>query len=209
MKGSGSLFLKWLTLFIAPLGLAVLEYWHPYGFSNETYHQLAPRVNWWIYLHLIQALLFPLAGLGVFFLIREHKGFDAAVAKISLFLFAVAYTVYDAAAGIGLGNLIRQIKALPLNQQEPLEKLVQAYFLDPYLGGMNSWLSQFASWTWLVAVIAVVSVLYRAKKPFLPLILLLLSGIYLWMSHAYPNGPIAFACLFFANIWLRDSYKES
>jgi len=207
MKDSGTFLLKWLALFVAPLALILLEYWHPYGFSSDVYHQLDPRVNWWVILHLFQAVLFPLAGLGVYFLIRGTQGIDAVIAKIFLFLFGVSYTVFDSVAGIGLGNLIRQIKALPLDRQESFEQLVQAYYLDPYFGGMNSWLSQFASWTWMIAMIAVVSVLYRAKMPFLPLILLLLSGVYLWMSHAYPNGPIAFACLLIANIWLQGSSK--
>lgn len=193
-------FLKGLLLFFAPLALILLEIWHPYGFQDDVYHRLAPQIEWWITLHIAQSFLFPLAAAGVYLLIKGSRGFDATMARCFLLLFAIAYTVYDAVAGIGLGNLILQGRGLAPDKIKVLEEITQKYFSDPWFGGMGSWLSQFASWTWILTVIFTVIVLYRMGKPFLPLILLLMSGVYLWMSHAYPNGPIAFACLLAANL---------
>ncbi len=199
--------LTFLCIVIAPLVLVSMELFHPSGYSSAVYENLLPHRTWWIILHVAQPLFFSLTGLGAIILTWNKPGIVSTISKISLFLFIVYYTVYDSVAGIGTGILIDVIKDLPQDQKQTGIGIIQSYFQHPYLGGSHTWLSEFASFSWLVGTFTMVWVLFFDKKHIIPLLFLLLSGALVWYNHGFPTGPLGFWCFFVGATWITYGKK--
>lgn len=190
-------------LLLTPAILFFLEIFHPTGFRGDVYHMLMPHRNWWFQLHMIQLPLLALMGVAIFALVEGIQNTAALVAKIAAWFFMVFYSAFDGIAGISVGAIIRNAAGWSKDQQAVAAQVAQALYHDPLVGGVHSFLSEYASLSWLVAAWAASIALLLVGKPRLPLVFLALSGIALWYSHTPPAGPIAFACFFFAALGLE------
>jgi hypothetical protein len=197
-----------ICLVIAPLTLVSMELFHPSGYSKAIYENLLPHRLWWIILHIVQPLFFSLTGLGGIILSWNRPGIISTISKVSFFLFIVYYTVYDSVAGIGTGVLIDVVKDLPDDQKQTGIALIQSYFQHPYLGGSHTWLSEFASFSWLIGIVTLVGVLLHDKKPIIPILFLLASGGLIWYNHGFPTGPIGFSCFLIGATWITYCTKK-
>jgi hypothetical protein len=224
--------LWWICLFIAPLVLLTIELFHPAGFTRDpgAYQYLSmPEAHtsahqavdyfgpaWWFALHMIQTPMIGLVAIGLWLLISE-VGPDsdpgaraiAWISAIATFVFAIYYTVLDAIGGIGLGRSIEAAQRLAAEgrltstQVDGVALLLNTVWTDPLVGGVGSAVSQAGSWAIFVAALAAAVALFRARQaPWPPLILLVLFGWELQRTHAMPHGPIAFALLTVAALWL-------
>lgn len=199
--------LKLICYILAPLALVSMELFHPSGYGRAIYDNLLPHAGWWLQLHFLQPLFFSLVGVGGILLSWGNHGIFSHISKISLFLFIVYYSVYDAVAGIGTGVLIDVVKDLP-EASIPLGKeIIQSYFFHPIFGGSHTWLSEFASLTWLVGIWSLAIALLIERRSILPILFLVLSGAFIWHNHGYPTGPMGFSCFFIAAIWLGYTPK--
>ena len=101
-----------LTLGLAPAVLAIMEIFHPHGFSSHVYvylstsHHLYFGPKWWIALHLVQTPLVAAVGFGLLLATRGIPGALAWIARIVTALFIVYYAVLDTIAGVAVGVLI-------------------------------------------------------------------------------------------------------
>jgi hypothetical protein len=133
----------------------------------------------------------------------------AWTAAIATFVFLIYYTVLDAIGGIGLGRSIAAVQRLAAEgrltptQVEGSAILLDTVWTDPLVGGVGSVVSQTGSWSAFVAAAAAAAALFLARQaPWPPLVLLVAFGWELQTSHAMPHGPIAFALLTVAALWL-------
>ncbi len=141
-------------------------------------------------------------GVAGFLLVEGLKGIDAIVSRIGFWIFLVFYSAFDSVAGIGTGVLMRHGRELDPSEQEFMARIVQNLFFDPIAGGSHSWISEIASFGWLLGTWAAALALYRTGISKLAALLLLPSGLSIWYSHAYPHGPIGFAFFLAASIVL-------
>src|SRR6476661_226149 len=91
----------------APVALAVLEVFHP----HPPHDLLQLNYRLWLWIHYLQIPLFPLSALAMAVLIRGVRGFSASLARVALFVFAIAYTAFDTAAGVVTGELVKAAHA--------------------------------------------------------------------------------------------------
>jgi hypothetical protein len=78
------------------------------------------------------------------------------------------------------------------------------------VGGVDSFISKVGSFAVLAASLLAAAALYLAGKAALPpLFLLAAFGWVLQTSHASPRGPIAFALLIAAALWMRWERQPS
>ena len=224
--------LWWICLFVAPLVLLTIELFHPAGFTRDpgAYEYLSrPEAHtaahqaldyfgpaWWFALHMIQTPMIGLVAVGLWLLVSEvGPTADASArvlawtAAIATFIFLIYYTVLDAIGGIGLGRSIEAVQRLAAEgrltptQVEGSAILLDAAWTDPLVGGVGSVVSQTGSWAVFVASAAAAAALFLARQaPWPPLVLLVAFGWELQTSHAMPHGPIAFALLTVAALWL-------
>jgi hypothetical protein len=173
--------------------------------------------SWWFTLHMIQTPVVGLVAVGLWLLtdgIHDKVGAAPAVAlawlsRVATFVFLIYYTVLDGIGGIGLGRTILTAEnltatgQLSTQQMDGVVLLLNTIWTDPWIGGVGSFVSQTGSWAvFAAALFAAASLLLSRSAPWPPLILLIAFGWELQTSHASPHGPIAFALLIVAALWL-------
>ncbi|MEM6398771.1 MAG: hypothetical protein AAF757_00855 [Cyanobacteria bacterium P01_D01_bin.116] len=193
-----------------PLTLGILEIWHPVGSPGQTaFEAILPQANWWITLHLLQLPLFGLMALAVILLTNNLKGLTATLSRIGIAFFIVFYTALDSITGIASGILIRSADGLPSNVQAFVAQQVNLFFFDPIVGGSTySLIGLLGAGGWLVGVSASAIALRRIGVSRIPVILLILSGVFFGLSHTPPTGPLGMACFFIAGVMIKFPIRK-
>jgi hypothetical protein len=217
-----------LCLVVAPAGLLGVELFHPAGFTAQPgmyeflsvpqpyapeHEALAyPGPQWWFLLHMIQTPLVGLVAVGLWLLVSRVGPGDNALAvtlawlsRAATFVFLIYYTALDAIGGFGLGRAMINTEALAAagkltaDRVAGVKLLLDTNWVDPWIGGVGSFISLTGSWAIFVASLAAALALLLTRKAPLPsLVLLLAFGWELQTSHASPHGPIAFGLLIVA-----------
>jgi len=225
-------FLFLLCLVIAPAALLGIELFHPAGFTahpgmyeflskaesyDPQFHALAyPGPDWWFLLHMIQTPLVGLVSVGLWLLVGRVSS-DASTLALTLawfsraatLVFLIYYTALDAIGGFGLGRAILNAKALAAagrltpEQLDGVRLLLNTNWVDPWVGGVGSFVSLTGSWSVFAAsVTAALALLRERKAPWPTLLLITAFGWELQTSHTSPHGPIAFGLFLFAALWI-------
>jgi hypothetical protein len=224
--------LWWLCLLVAPLVLVVLELFHPAGFTSSPgmYQYLSkpepydPQFkalayfgpNWWFTLHMIQTPMVALVAIGLWILADLTAASTklgvlvlAWLSRIATFVFFIYYTALDSIGGSGLGRTILNTQSLAdqgkltADQVSGVASVLNTTWIDPWVGGVGSFISLTGSWAAFVAALFLaLALLLDNKTSWIPALLLVAFGWELQMSHTMPHGPIAFALLIIAGIWV-------
>jgi hypothetical protein len=189
--------LRRLVLLGTPLALALLEFFHPEQPSGAS--GAVEQGEWFMWFHIIQVPLIGLIALAVYLLTDGLEGRTVSVSRWSIGVFAVFFSAYDAAAGIGTGYALRNAQGLSPEGQAAVYETVK----DLPLFSLPFGLSIVGSLGWVVALVAAAMALRRAGASRGPFILLILAGVFLMGGHPYPAGTLAFGCFFVAAAWLE------
>ena len=99
------LVLRRLVLLGTPLALAVLEIFHP---QPSGVADAVEQGAWFMWFHIIQVPLIGLIALAVYLLTEGLEGRAVMVSRWAIGVFAVFFSTYEAAAGIGTGYALRK-----------------------------------------------------------------------------------------------------
>ncbi|MGE3781517.1 MAG: hypothetical protein AB7H71_02080 [Alphaproteobacteria bacterium] len=194
-----------------------------------------PGPDWWFLLHMIQTPLVGLVAVGLWLLVDPVVDADghfavalAWLSRAATLVFLIYYTALDSIGGTGLGRLLINTQCLasgyseqcsanndsgpPLtpDQIEGIARLLNTNWVDPWVGGVDSFISHAGSYAVLASSVFAASSLALARKIEWPaLVLLLAFGWQLQTSHASPHGPIAFGLLILAALWSRWSERSA
>ena len=186
----------------APMVLALVEVFHPH--PDDLFHLDVER---WMLVHYAQIPLFPLAALSVATLVRHHTDWAAWLCKAGMFVFAVAFTSFDTAAGLVIGLLVKG--ALASGNPEAWRDMIDALWFDPVLGGKGFTDAPLMGLIGRLALsfgaVAGAISLKRAGHGWLPVLLLAIAsfGINVFKSHSWPGGPLTFGGMALAAGWIR------
>jgi len=225
--------LWWLCLCIAPAVLVAIELFHPAGFTKtpgmwEYLSQPEPYApahkalayfgpTWWFTLHMIQTPMVGLVCIGLWIMVQDidvtenvPAGVFAWLSRIATFVIIIYFTALDAIGGFGLGRYILTTQELAAGgklTQEQLRgviTLLNALWVDPWVGGVGSFVSLTASWAVFFAALFAALALFLARRaPVLPLVIFVaIFGWQLQLTHAALHGPIAFVGLIVSAGWL-------
>jgi len=214
-----------LSLVIAPLMLAGIGLFHPAhftvdpGMSNFLSQPQPgdPHFNaikyfgpqWWFLLHMIQTPLIVVVSFGLLFLTDSFGAREGArfvplawISRVAIVIFMTYYTVLDSIGGIGLGrellvlNGMHESGALTAAQAETIRFFLDRMWVDPWVGGVGSFISLTGSWAVFVAAVSAAGYLrLNRKASWLVVILLIGFGWELQVAHASYHGPLAFSLL--------------
>ena len=227
-------YLWWLCLLIAPLVLVVLELFHPAGFTTspgmyqylsqpEPYNPQFKALayfgpHWWFALHMIQTPMVALVAVGLWILADLTAASEnvavvllAWFSRVATFVFLIYYTALDSIGGSGLGRAILNTQALvnqgklTTDQLNGVISVLNTTWVDPWVGGVGSFISLTGSWAaFAAALLVAIALTLHNKTLWAPGLLLVGFGWELQMSHTMPHGPIAFALLILAGVWIRQ-----
>jgi hypothetical protein len=189
--------LRRLVLLGTPLALALLEFFHPEQPSGASV--AVEQGVWFMWFHIIQVPLIGLIALAVYLLTDGLEGRAVSVSRWAIGVFAVFFSAYDAAAGIGTGYALRNAQGLSAEGQAAVYETVK----DLPLFSLPFGLSVVGTLGWVVALVAAAVALRRAGASRGPFVLLILAGVFLMGGHPYPQGTLAFGSFFLAAAWLE------
>jgi hypothetical protein len=191
------LVLRGVVLLGVPLALAVLEIFHPERPNSAS--EAVEQGGWFMWFHFIQVPLIGLMALAVYLLTAGMEGLTTGVSRWAIGVFAVFFSAYDAAAGIGTGYALRNARGLSAGAQEAIYEAVKDMPVVSLIFG----LSVVGSLAWVVALVGAALSLRRAGASLGPFILLILAGVFFLGGHPYPAGTLAFGSFFLAAAWLE------
>ena len=224
--------LWWICLVVAPVVLICIELFHPanftknpgmyefvstpHSFSHQFFTLDYPGPEWWFTLHMIQTPMVGLVAIGLWLLASRIDDADgplplalAWLGRASTLVFMIYYTALDSIGGFGVARTIintqtmEKTGGLTPDQVKGVAAVVDATWIDPWVGGVGSVVSKTGSWAVFYATVFLALALFFAKKaPWPSLILLVGFGWELQESHTMPHGPIAFTLLLFAVLWM-------
>jgi hypothetical protein len=218
-----------LSLVVAPVLLACIELFHPAhftlnpGMTSFLSHPQAhdPYFNaiayfgpqWWFLMHMVQTPLVVIISFGLLH-ITDSFGTDPAarympfawLSRVAVVTFMTYCTVLDGIGGIALGrellvvdNLL-QSGSITAGDANAIRSFLDHMWVDPWVGGVSSFVSLLASWAVFVAALGAAAYLYLNRKAtWLEAALLIGFGWQLQIAHASYHGPIAFALLALAS----------
>jgi hypothetical protein len=191
------LVLRRAVLLGVPLALAVLEIFHPERPDNAS--EAVEQGVWFMWFHFVQVPLIGLIALAIYLLTHGLEGLSVGVSRWAIGVFAVFFSAYDAAAGIGTGYALRNARGLSAGAQEAIYEAVKDMPVLSLIFG----LSVVGTLGWVVALAAAAMALRRAGASLGPFVLLILAGVFLLGGHPYPAGTLAFGSFFVAAAWLE------
>jgi len=189
--------LWWLCLFVAPAVLIALELFHPANFtghpgmyqylSHAQQHDAQYRAlgyfgpDWWFTLHMIQTPMVGLVAIGLWLMVGSIGSRDgtpamiaAWLARATVFIFVVYYTILDSIAGINLGRTIVVLQDMAADgrlspaQFDGVVLLLDTLWSDRFVGGFGSLISHIGSWAALAASIFIAAALLLSRRAGLP-----------------------------------------
>jgi hypothetical protein len=230
--------LWWICLVVAPVVLVCIELFHPAGFTGSPgmYEYVSkpepydPHFfslgysgpEWWFALHMIQTPMVGLVAVGLWVLANRINDTDGAgplalawLSRAATFVFIIYYTALDSIGGFGVARTIINTKSmeakgdLTAEQVKGVAAVIDATWIDKWVGGVGSFVSHTGSYAILAAAAALALALFIAKKAPWPSLLLLIGfGWELQMSHTMPHGPIAFTLLIVAALWMHFAKRR-
>ncbi len=218
-----------LSLVVAPVLLACIELFHPAHFTLDPgmtsfLSHPQPRdpyfnaityfgPQWWFLMHMIQTPLVVIVSFGLLHMTDSFGTAPAAryrplawLSRVAVVIFMTYCTVLDGIGGIALGrelvvvNDLLQSASISAADANAIRSFLDHMWVDPWVGGVRSFVSMLASWAVFVAAVAGAAYLYLNRKAtWLEAALLVGFGWELQVAHASYHGPIAFALLALAS----------
>jgi hypothetical protein len=142
----------WMVLPVALVAWAVMAPLHPDpDTAGGIYAGLHDEVGRWLFIHSAQLVLAPFVAFAVWAILRGVTSVAATVSRVTVAVWLVFFSAYDALAGIGTGVLVSEATQAPGEEQAGLVTAVDLFW-GSRLTGTASWWGMVATVAWPVAV---------------------------------------------------------
>lgn len=176
---------------IAIVGYLILGVIHPADI------EVGDATTVYIGIHLVQPVFILLLAWGIWLLVKDLPGRAAQVARVAIVPYAIAYSMFDAIAGVSLGGIVRLANDAPAADAAAVQRLMETG--TDYVG-MAIWVASGLSWfaMALAAAIAVKPIGGRG-----PTLLMAIGAAIFAVGHPFPPGPIGIALFGLGVAWLE------
>jgi hypothetical protein len=225
MKYQPHRILAGLSLVVAPLLLAAINLFHPAEFTTApgmsaflSHPQSGdPHFNaiayfgpqWWFVMHMMQTPLIVMVSFGLLYLTDTFSAVEGArfawwarISRVATVIFMTYYTLLDGVDGIGVGRQLMVINeklataVVNDTEAEAIRRFLDHMWVDPWVGGVGSFISLTGSWAVFVAAVTAAGYLILNRRTsWLVFALLIGFGWELQVTHASYHGPVAFSLL--------------
>ena len=176
----------------AVIGYFVLGVVHP------TSIEVGDDMTLYLWIHLLQPALILLLAWSVWLLVEELPGRAAQIARIAIVPYAIVYSMFDAIAGVALGQVIRQANAMSPADAATVQRLLDDSGTD-YIG-IGIWIASGLAW-FAMAFAAAIAV--KRIGGLGPTVLMAAGAAIFAIAHPFPTGPIGIALFGLGVAWLE------
>jgi hypothetical protein len=176
---------------VAVVGYFILGLIHP----SEI--EVGDATTLYIGLHLVQPVFILLLAWGTWLLVKDLPGRAARVARIAIVPYAIAYSMFDAIAGVALGGLVRQANDASAADGAVVQRLMDTG--TDYVG-MVLFVASDLSW-FVMALAAAIAVKPIGGRG--PTLLMAIGAAIFAIAHPWPPGPIGITLFGLGIAWLE------
>lgn len=194
---TSQIILRRLLLLGAPLALGILELFHPVVSGSNLYAEIAPQVQTWLIVHLIQLPLAGLVALAVLMLTKDMTGVAVQASRVGVWVFLIFFSALDSLTGIGSGLAVEFARGLPMEQQQTIALLINEFHFSP----IAFIIGRLAMLGWIISVTCAALALAQRNAPRLCVAFLALSLIF--AIHVPPTGPLGLLLLSIAMVCIE------
>jgi hypothetical protein len=167
------------------------------GMVHPAEIEVGDATTLYISIHLVQPFLILLLAWGVWLLVEGLPGRAAQVARIAIVPYAIAYSMFDAIAGIALGGIVRVANDASAADAAAAQRLMDSG--TDYVG-MGIWIASGLSW-FAMAFAAALAVKHVGGLG--PTLLMAIGAAIFAIAHPFPTGPIGIALFGLGVAWLE------
>jgi hypothetical protein len=175
----------------AVVGYFVLGIVHPANI------EVGDDTTLYLWIHLVQPFLILLLAWGIWLLVGGLPGRAAQVARVAIVPYAIAYSMFDAIAGVALGGIVRLANDASAADAAAVQRLMDTG--TDYIG-MGIWVASGLSW-FAMAFAAAVAV--KQVGGLGPTLLMAIGAAIFAIAHPFPTGPIGIALFGLGVAWLE------
>ncbi|HZB35339.1 MAG TPA: hypothetical protein VE440_04625, partial [Gaiellaceae bacterium] len=151
----------------------------------------------YIGLHLVQPVFILLLAWGTWLLVKDLPGRAAQVARVAIVPYAIAYSMFDAIAGVALGGIVRQANDASAADGAVVQRLMDTG--TDYVG-MVLFVASDLSW-FVMALAAAIAVKPIGGRG--PTLLMAIGAAIFAIAHPFPPGPIGITLFGLGIAWLE------
>ena len=151
----------------------------------------------YIGIHLVQPVFILLLAWGTWLLVKDLPGRAAQVARIAIVPYAIAYSMFDAIAGVALGGIVRLANDASAADGAVVQQLMDAG--TDYVG-VALFIASDLSW-FVMALAAAIAVKPIGGRG--PTLLMAIGAAVFAIANPFPTGPIGITLFGLGIAWLE------
>ena len=176
---------------VAVVGYFILGLIHPAEI------EVGDATTLYIGLHLVQPVFILLLAWGTWLLVKDLPGRAAQVARVAIVPYAIAYSMFDAIAGVALGGIVRWANDASAADGAVVQRLMDSG--TDYVG-MALFVASDLSW-FVMALAAAIAVKPIGGRG--PTLLMAIGAAIFAIAHPFPPGPIGITLFGLGIAWLE------
>jgi uncharacterized membrane protein YccF (DUF307 family) len=159
--------------------------------------EVGDETTLYIGIHLVQPFFILLLAWGTWLLVKDLPGRAAQVARIAIVPYAIAYSMFDAIAGVALGGIVRMANDASAAEGAVVQRLMDTG--TDYVG-MVLFVASDLSW-FVMALAAAIAVKPIGGRG--PTLLMAIGAAIFAIAHPFPPGPIGITLFGLGLLWLE------
>jgi hypothetical protein len=181
-------------LFLGVVGYIVLGAIHPDDI------EVGDETALYLWIHIVQPVLILLLAWGTWLLVKDLPGRASQAARVAIVPYAIAYSIFDAIAGIATGVVVREANGLSASEGAAVQRvfddadgITEALSAGVYVAGGLAW--------FIMAFAAALAV--KQIGGLGPTLLMAIGAAIFAVGHPFPPGPIGIALFGLGVAWLE------
>jgi hypothetical protein len=159
--------------------------------------EVGDETTLYIGIHLVQPFFILLLAWGTWLLVKDLPGRAAQVARIAIVPYAIAYSMFDAIAGVALGGIVRLANDASASDGAVVQRLMDTG--TDYVG-VVLFVASDLSW-FVMALAAAIAVKPIGGRG--PTLLMAIGAAIFAIAHPFPPGPIGITLFGLGLLWLE------
>jgi uncharacterized membrane protein YccF (DUF307 family) len=159
--------------------------------------EVGDETTLYIGIHLVQPFFILLLAWGTWLLVKDLPGRAAQVARIAIVPYAIAYSMFDAIAGVALGGIVRLANDASAADGAVVQRLMDTG--TDYVG-VVLFVASDLSW-FVMALAAAIAVKPIGGRG--PTLLMAIGAAIFAIAHPFPPGPIGITLFGLGLLWLE------
>ena len=176
---------------VAVVGYFILGIVHPADIA------VGDETALYLTIHLVQPVLILFLAWGTWLLVKDLPGRAAQVARVAIVPYAIAYSMFDAIAGVALGQVVRLANGMSAADGAVVQRAMDS---GTDFIGIGLFLASDLTW-FAMAFAAAVAV--KQVVGLGPTLLMAIGAAIFAVAHPFPTGPIGIALFGLGVAWLE------